>query len=157
MKKRKTPGPQKRRLMADSQIAEVARRLLLVALNWMVVAGWAGAAGNLAGRDAPAFGDITFFVGSDLHYGYNQHTPACDEISRATLERTADLAHPSWSRVVTNGVVSSDRNLTLVDTSPPSGQAFYRVRVQLPLVASERPKTLKIFHRRQLRPPALNP
>jgi hypothetical protein len=68
--------------MADSQFAEVARRLLLVALSWMVVAGWAGAAGNLAGRDAPAFGDITFFVGSDLHYGYNHNSstnPSADK------------------------------------------------------------------------------
>jgi len=100
--------------MADSQIAEVARRLSLVALSWIVMAGWAGAAGNLAGRDAPAFGDITFFVGSDLHYGYNQHTPACDEISRATLDRMNSLPGQSYPATAGGGLVTAVRGVLLV-------------------------------------------
>ena len=47
------------------------------------------------------------------------------------LERAADLAHPAWSKVARSKAVAKDRNLTLVDTSPPSGTAFYRVKVQL--------------------------
>ena len=93
--------------MADSRIAEVMRRLLLAALCWAAVAGWAG-------RAAPAFGDITFFIGSDLHYGYTQHTPTCDEISRATLDRMNLLPGQSYPAVAGGGLVDAARGVLLV-------------------------------------------
>jgi hypothetical protein len=48
-----------------------------------------------------------------------------------TLERTAEISHPAWSKVARSRAVARDRNLTLVDTSPPAGTAFYRVKEQL--------------------------
>jgi hypothetical protein len=100
--------------MADSQITKAARRLLLAALCWVAVAGWAGAADSLAGRDALVFGDITFFIGSDLHYGYNLHTPTCDEISRATLDRMNLLPGNSYPAMAGGGLVAPARGVLLV-------------------------------------------
>ena len=83
------------------------RRLLLAALCWVAGAGWAG-------RAAPAFGDITFFIGSDLHYGYTQYTPACDEISRATLDRMNLLPGQSYPAAAGGGLVAAARGVLLV-------------------------------------------
>jgi hypothetical protein len=49
-----------------------------------------------------------------------------------TLERATGSAGQSWSSVTTSEVLSSNRNLTLLDTAPPSNNAFYRVRLTLP-------------------------
>jgi hypothetical protein len=100
--------------MVDSQIAATARRLLLAALSWVAVAGWAGAADGLAGHDAQAFGDITFFVGSDLHYGYNLQSPTSDEISRATLGRMNLLPGQSYPATAGGGPVAAPRGVLLV-------------------------------------------
>ena len=97
--------------MADSRIAEVMRRLLLAALCWAAVAGWAG-------RAAPAFGDITFFIGSDLHYGYTQHTPTCDEISRATLDRMNLLPGQSYPAVAGGGLAGPTARLVPAASAP---------------------------------------
>ena len=83
-----------------------ARRLWLAALCWAMVAGGAGASTALAGSAGPAFGDITFFIGSDLHYGFNLHTPTCDEISRGTLNRMNTLPGQAYPAAVGGGLVA---------------------------------------------------
>jgi hypothetical protein len=91
----------------NGKAAEAARWLLLAALGWMAVAGWTG-------RAAPAFGDITFFIGSDLHYGYTLHSPTCDEISRATLDRMNSLPGQAYPGGAGGGPVDAARGVLLV-------------------------------------------
>ena len=45
------------------------------------------------------------------------------------LERAAGPAGQSWSSIATSEVLSSNRNLTLLDTDPPENTAFYRVKL----------------------------
>jgi hypothetical protein len=93
---------------------ETARRLLLAALCWAVGAGWPGTFNSQAEEDAPAFGDITFFIGSDLHYGYNLHAPTCDEISRGTLNRMNLLPGQAYPAAVGGGLVAAARGVLLI-------------------------------------------
>jgi hypothetical protein len=100
--------------MIDPQIAKTMRRLLLAALCWVAAERWAGAAGSLTGRDAPVFGDITFFIGSDLHYGYIWHTPTCAEISRGVQDRMNLLPGQAYPAVTGGGQVAPARGVLLV-------------------------------------------
>jgi hypothetical protein len=48
------------------------------------------------------------------------------------LQRTATLSNPSWADVATAGPSAADGPVTLIDTMPPSGKAFYRIQVTMP-------------------------
>lgn len=48
------------------------------------------------------------------------------------LQRTATLSNPSWADVATAGPSAADGPVTLTDTMPPSGKAFYRIQVTMP-------------------------
>ena len=48
------------------------------------------------------------------------------------LERTADPNAGPWSDVGTTGPVGANGTVTLTDSSPPAGSAYYRIRVEMP-------------------------
>jgi hypothetical protein len=51
---------------------------------------------------------------------------------RYVMERTPTLQPVSWTGVDSTSVLSADGEVVLTDSAPPSDQAFYRARVELP-------------------------
>ena len=68
-------------LVTDTKVRWVRVRqvLLLAPLLCLAMVGTPHASGQ-------TYGDITFFVGSDLHYGYTDGTNASSDVCRATLD-----------------------------------------------------------------------
>ena len=84
-------------------------------------AAWASASTTFTTTTPPAYGDITFFVGSDLHYGYTGHVPTSDEISRAGLDVMNALPGQAYPASIGGGVVALPRGALLIGDLTETG------------------------------------
>ena len=98
--------------------AEVVPALLGLCLGWAATFGAPRAFGQ-------SYGDITFFSGSDLHYGGSSSntTPdqSCDLVSRATLDRMNGLPGRSYPASVGGGTVAPPRGVVLIGDLTDAG------------------------------------
>jgi len=90
-----------------------------------VLAAWIA---TTDGAGAASYGDITFFVGSDSHYGGRSATQVCAQVSQATLSRMNALPGQEYPATVGGGIVAAPRGVLLLgdltEESPHSWQAF---------------------------------
>ena len=94
----------------------IAQGLLLVPLFWAAAVGTPAASGqtNL---------DVTFFLGSDLHYGYTDGTNASADICRITLDAMNALPGQSYPANAGGGTVAPPRGVLLIGDLTESGAA----------------------------------
>jgi hypothetical protein len=94
----------------------IAQGLLLVPLFWAAAVGTPAASGqtNL---------DVTFFLGSDLHYGYTDGTNASADICRITLNAMNALPGQSYPANAGGGTVAPPRGVLLIGDLTESGAA----------------------------------
>jgi hypothetical protein len=88
----------------------------MAALCWAAMASspWAS---------AQTWGDITFFVGSDLHYGYTNGTILSSEVSRDTLASMNALPGEAYPAAADGGTVDNPRGVLLIGDLTESGTA----------------------------------
>ena len=89
--------------------AEVARGVVWLACCWAGIVGVPGAFGR-------AYGDITFFIGSDAHYGCTNPppTPTCDVIAEGALDRMNALPGQPYPGSLGGGTVDTPRGVLLI-------------------------------------------
>ena len=75
---------------------------------------WASSSATFKTTTTTQWGDIVFFVASDLHYGAAGHVPAANELSRQTIENMNALPGQPWPANLGGGFVSQPRGVLLV-------------------------------------------
>lgn len=103
-----------RNLCLKWRAGPLARQLLLCAVCWLGAGQWA-AAGT-----APDV--ITFFCGSDLHYGGATATNSCADISRKVLDNMNALPGQPWPTNAGSGVVDQPRGVLLLGDLTEGGR-----------------------------------
>ena len=103
-------------MCAEPRRAKAVQDLWLVPLFWAAVVATPVASGqtNL---------DITFFLGSDLHYGYTDGTNYSTAVSEATLARMNALPGQSYPANAGGGTVATPRGVLLLGDLTESGAA----------------------------------
>jgi DNA-binding NarL/FixJ family response regulator len=76
-------------------------------------------AGIYSARATPAWGDITFFIGSDLHYGYGSCAATCG----ATVDHMNALPGQNFPAAAGGGAVSEPRGVLLLGDLTENGYA----------------------------------
>jgi phospholipase C len=70
------------------------------------------------------YGDITFFVGSDLHYGYTDGTNSSTEVSRATLDSMNALPGQAYPDGAGGSIVDNPRGVLLIGDLTEDGASL---------------------------------
>jgi hypothetical protein len=88
----------------------------------MAAVFWAALASSL-GASGQTWGDITFFVGSDLHYGYTNGTTISSQVSRGTLNAMTALPGEAYPAAAGGGTVDNPRGVLLLGDLTEAGAA----------------------------------
>jgi hypothetical protein len=87
---------------------------LLTATLWFATLGASPASGQ-------SYGDITFFVASDLHYGHTNGTTSSADVCRATLASMNALPGQGYPVAAGGGTVDNPRGVLLIGDLTDSG------------------------------------
>ena len=90
--------------------------VLMAAMFWALMASPLSASGQ-------TWGDVTFFVGSDLHYGYIDGTTVSTEVCRDTLDSMNALPGEAYPAAAGGGTVDNPRGVLLIGDLTESGAA----------------------------------
>lgn len=75
---------------------------------------WAEQSGTFSTSVTPVWGEVTFLVASDLHYGASWHVPTADELAKTVIENMNALPGQTYPVEVGGGVIPRPRGVLLV-------------------------------------------